>query len=591
MKLLYKVAIKIIQVLLLVLDTDHRHKANIATDDTKKFTHVVEQNFQSDFGQVSKAFRTVPYEVWELKTTSKQLYAADKHRIIKDDDSCVWIEDLKAGDLIKTDNGLERVEIVRSLNIKTHMYCIQVESDDEYNHLYYTDGILSHNTECTVGYILWKTMFTPDFTVLITANNFAQATEIMSRIRYSYENCPGHIKAGANVYNRTSIEFDNGSKIVSRATTPNAGRGLSISLLYVDEFAAVLPRMAKEFWTSIRPVLATGGSCIITSTPQNDEDQFAQLWKGAIEGTEDENGNKISDLGTNEFHSELVPWFEHPERDDAWAETERASLGDAKFRQEHCCEFVSDDETLIHPLTLNRLRARAPEFYIGVSRWYREPEPNKAYLVALDPSAGTENDYAAIQVFQIPEMVQIAEWKSNNMAAPLQVKAMLEILYSLDGILRDNPLQLSEPEIFWTFENNAIGEGVLTIVEDSNEDRFPGQLVTERRRKGLQMKRVRKGLHTSPRSKLSACARLKSLIESGRMTIYSQNLLKELKNYVTSGVSFKAKSGEHDDLVSATLLIVRMLDIVLSWGTEAGDLRECIDDDGMNIEEEPMPVL
>ena len=337
MKLLYKIATKVIQLLLWVLDADHRNKNEIAIDNTKKFTHVVEQNFESDFGHVSKAFRTIPYEVWELKTTSKRLYAADKHRVIKDDNSCVWIEDLKVGDFIKTDNGLEQVEIVRSLNIKTHMYCIQVESDDEYNHLYYTDGVLSHNTECTVGYILWKAMFTPGFTVLITANNFKQALEIMDRVRFSYENCPNHIRAGATEYNKSQISFDNGSRIVAIATTPNAGRGLSISLLYVDEFAAVAPNIAKHFWTSIRPTLGTGGSCIITSTPQNDEDQFAQIWKGAISGTEDENGNKISEVGKNEFHGELIPWFEHPDRDEAWAETERAALGDAKFRQENLC--------------------------------------------------------------------------------------------------------------------------------------------------------------------------------------------------------------------------------------------------------------
>lgn len=69
------------------------------------------------------------------------------------------------------------------------------------------------------------------------------------------------------------------------------------------------------------------------------------------------------------------------------------------------CEFVTDDETLIHPMCLARLKSRNPEFYIGTSRWYREPEANKTYLVALDPSGGTSNDYAAIEVFQLPEMI------------------------------------------------------------------------------------------------------------------------------------------------------------------------------------------
>ena len=48
-----------------------------------------------------------------------------------------------------------------------------------------------------------------------------------------------------------------------------------------DEFAFVRPTIAADFWTSITPTLATGGKCIITSTPNSDEDQFAQIWKSA----------------------------------------------------------------------------------------------------------------------------------------------------------------------------------------------------------------------------------------------------------------------------------------------------------------------
>lgn len=260
------------------------------------------------------------------------------------------------------------------------------------------------------------------------------------------------------------------------------------------------------------------------------------------------------------------------------------------------CSFVSSDDTLINPLTFSRLKAKNPIFYTGTIRWYVEPEPNKTYLIALDPSLGTQNDYGAIEVFQIPEMIQVAEWQNNEAAPRRQVTALMEVMYALDSILRENPEQDGDPEIFWTFENNTIGEAILTIVEDTGEERFPGSLVTERRRKGLQMKRVRKGLNTTNRSRLSSLARMKSLIESDRMTLHSQNLIRELKNFVAVGNSFKAKPGEHDDLIMATSLIIRMLDVVLSWETvtDGRALREYIEDSefgGEMVEmEEPMPV-
>lgn len=87
-------------------------------------------------------------------------------------------------------------------------------------------------TTVASAFLLWKAMFTPDTTILITANTFAQALEIMERIRFAYEKLPNHIRAGATEYNKGTIAFDNGSRIIARATSANAGRGLSISLLY-----------------------------------------------------------------------------------------------------------------------------------------------------------------------------------------------------------------------------------------------------------------------------------------------------------------------------------------------------------------------
>lgn len=87
-------------------------------------------------------------------------------------------------------------------------------------------------TTCAAGYLLWYAMFHPDQTVLVAAHKYSGAQEIMQRIRYAYEDCPDHIRCGVVSYNKGSIEFDNGSRIVSQTTTSNTGRGMSISLLY-----------------------------------------------------------------------------------------------------------------------------------------------------------------------------------------------------------------------------------------------------------------------------------------------------------------------------------------------------------------------
>ena len=86
-------------------------------------------------------------------------------------------------------------------------------------------------TTCAAIYLAWYAMFNPDQTILIAAHKYTGAQEIMSRIRYIYETCEDHIRAGVTSYNKGSIEFENGSRIVSQTTTGNTGRGMSISLL------------------------------------------------------------------------------------------------------------------------------------------------------------------------------------------------------------------------------------------------------------------------------------------------------------------------------------------------------------------------
>ena len=82
------------------------------------------------------------------------------------------------------------------------------------------------------GYLLWMAMFRPDSTILIAAHKYTGSQEIMQRIRYAYELCPDHIRAGVTSYNKGNLDFENGSRIVSTTTTENTGRGMSITLLY-----------------------------------------------------------------------------------------------------------------------------------------------------------------------------------------------------------------------------------------------------------------------------------------------------------------------------------------------------------------------
>ena len=229
----------------------------------------------------------------------------------------------------------------------------------------------SGKTTCASAYLLWYAMFHPDQTILIAAHKFAGAQEIMQRIRYGYELCPDFIRAGVTNYNKGSMEFENGSRLISATTTGNTGRGMSISLLYCDEFAFVNPSIADEFWTSMSPTLATGGRAIITSTPNSDEDTIAIIWKES-QNKFDENGIE-KDVGINGFHGYTAGWDEHPDRDDEWMKAEIGRIGEERFRREYGCEFLVYDETLINAIKLSTMEGVDP--ILNICLLYTSPSP------------------------------------------------------------------------------------------------------------------------------------------------------------------------------------------------------------------------
>lgn len=447
----------------------------------------------------------------------------------------------------------------------------QEEMIDSFHKNRYTIALTARQmgkTTCAAGFLLWKAMFEPDTTILIAANKFNAALEIMDRIKFAYENLEqfNWLRCGVTEYNKGTVAFDNGSRIIARATSKDAGRGLSISLLYLDEFAFVQPNKAEEFWSAIQPTLSTGGSCIITSTPNNDEDQFAKIWFAAINNM-DEHGNEIANgLGSNGYKPLRVTWDKNPNRDDAWAAEQRAQLGEEKFQREFECKFVSEDETLINPIVLANLSPTDPVFKIGEMRWFDEPQPNHIYGATLDPSMGTGSDYSAIQVFDLSTMTQVAEWRHNKTITQDQVDILRKSLLYIHHTLLNHPDQDGEPEIYWTVENNSLGEAALVQIDNIGEENFPGIFTHEPRKTGGG--RGRKGLNTNTRTKMTACSRFKTLIETRRMTIKSRPLLTELKNFVRGGGSYKGKIGVNDDLVMGALQVVRLLQICADWEEE-----------------------
>ena len=79
------------------------------------------------------------------------------------------------------------------------------------------------------------------------------------------------------------------------------------------------------------------------------------------------------------------------------------------------------------------------------------------------------------------------------------------------------------------------------------------------------------------------------MIENDKMIVRSKPLLSELKGFVATGSSYQAKSGMTDDLVSATLLAIRMMTVLKDWDPRIYNSFNQAEDDGDY--EPPMPIF
>ncbi len=433
------------------------------------------------------------------------------------------------------------------------------------------------------AFLLWYACFNFDKTILIASNKNSNAMEMIHRIRLGYENLPLWLKPGVKEdgWNKHNIGFDNGSRIVSEATSESSGRGLSISLLYLDEFAHVAKNVQEEFWTSIEPTLSTGGSCIMTSTPNGDMDIFAQIWRGAR-------------VKRNGFLPIEVRWDEAPGRDAKFKDETIGRIGEQKWKQEYECNFLSAEGQLISAIKLADMQTYVndltPKYALGDNQevifWF-DIKQGGTYLVGVDPSTGTGSDFTAIVVFEFPSMKQVAEFRSNTMSPTESYKILKNILLFLEQ---------KQTLTYFSVENNGVGEGIISLFEADEDAPQAAEFVSE-------SGKDKRGFYTSAREKMKACVNLKEMVEKDNLHVSSPILCEELKTFVRTRGSYDHLPGSSSDCISATLIVIRLIEEIATYDQSAFDKLYSVDGfqqwstndyqhyDDTNYDDAPLPFL
>lgn len=393
-------------------------------------------------------------------------------------------------------------------------------------------------TQTTAAFLLHHIIFNDNKLVAILANKALIAREILARVQLAYENLPKWLQQGILTWNKGSIELENGSKIIAASTSATAIRGLSVSLLYLDEFAFVENNSAEEFFTSVYPTISSGKKTkIIMSSTPNGFNHFYKFWNEAEEGI-------------NGFRPFRVHWHEHPERDEEWFKMQKAVLGEMKFSQEVLCEFLGSSMTLLSGSTLARLTYKQPiHIFKDVPglRIYEDPKPNRSYVMTVDVSRGRHLDYSAFVVWDISTQpyTQAATYYNSEIPPMLYPS----IIFNVGRKYND---------AFILVEINDIGEQVANILYYELE--YENMFWTKSEILGkIGSNNPYPGIRTTKKTKRIGCANLKDMIDNNQMIISDFTFIQELATFVQSKTgSYEADEGFHDDLVACGWLFAWM---------------------------------
>ena len=396
-------------------------------------------------------------------------------------------------------------------------------------------------TTTAVAIILHYVLFNDYKTVALLANKGDAAREILDRIKIAYEAMPKWLQQGVIEWNKGSVEFENGCKIIAGATSSSAIRGKSISFLYIDETAFV--ENWDEFFASVFPTISSGNTTkiLFTSTP-NGLNHFYKTCEGARENR-------------NGYIYIEVPWQRVPGRDDKWKKEtlEGMDFDMQKFSQEFECNFLGSSGTLIEGSKLKNLVSRNPVGQTQFMKVYEQPEKDHVYACIVDVSRGKGLDYSAFHIIDVTSMPykQACIYRDNTIT-PIDYA---EIIYRT--IKRYN-------DAYTLVEVNDIGEQVAEVLHYE----FEVETLMFTESAGRSGKRIStgfsknsdKGVRTTKSVKSVGCNMLKMLIEQDQLIINDFQTINELSTFSRRGVSYEAESGCHDDLVMGLVLFAWMTD-------------------------------
>lgn len=423
-------------------------------------------------------------------------------------------------------------------------------------------------------FILWFLIFHAEKTALVVADNFTTTRELLDKFRISLDNLPFFMKPGIKHINTGNIKFDNDSRVVGRTTTKKSGIGLTVNLLYIDEFAHIDQAKLDEFYRAIFPTITAdpNAKSIITSTP-NGKNKFYDIWIDAISGK-------------SSYVPLRVDWWQVSGRGEEWKKQAIADIGSEEdFNQEYGLQFFSSDQLLLGSNELKRLnnikvdyinskfaltedRAYINDYFMLHPKYANREiddfkNDNSNYVFSIDTADGIGGDFSVLNIYKVVAMpVSELLKKKDAIRNELDTISLVQI-----GVFRTNELDITQfaaacefityrifnsEKVRIVLEINHKGEIVHTRFQD-NSNYWTSQFVHTKHTEMATHPKL--GLRLGPTNKIKYCERFKYLVTINKIIPNDYLTFMELMSFgKTKGGTYRGQNGNDDLAITSVNL-------------------------------------
>lgn len=383
------------------------------------------------------------------------------------------------------------------------------------------------------GYSLWLMTFHKDKNILCIATKQETAKNMVTKTKFMYDNLPSWLKESTEENNKLTLRLTNGSQIKATSAASDAGRSEAVSLLIIDEAAFI--EGIEPIWASAQQTLATGGGAIVLSTPFGTGNWFHKTWVKA-------------ETQENNFLPIKLPWYVHPERDQAWRDKQDVELGDPRLAAQECdCDFTTSGDVVYYPEHIEYMMSThvtEPMERRGVdgNLWvWESPDYTRNYIVIADVARGDGKDFSAFHVFDVETNAQVAEFRSQ-----LSPKEFGYLLVAISTEYNEALLVIENANVGWSTIDSVIERGYRNLYYSPKSDTTTSDSYINRYEDTSKMT---PGFTTSLKTRPLIINKGREYFGDHSVIIRSKRLIEEMKVFIWKNGRAEAQSGYNDDLV------------------------------------------